>query len=371
METMKARVLREVGNLEYCDYPMPEVKPDEVLFRVRACGVCGSDIPRIFVNGTYHFPTIPGHEFSGEVVGVGDEKNKELIGTRATVFPLIPCMKCENCNNGDYEMCKSYDYLGSRSDGAYAQYVRVPVWNLVPIPDNVSFEVAAMTEPCAVAIHALRRAQIEVGDNVVIFGPGTIGMLIAQWARAWGARVLLVGTDVNNWDFIESLGFTEYCNSSRENAIEWVKKMTNGVGADIAIEAVGIPLTACNCLETEPRRDVPLEIHAGSYAQLLLGADEILEPAVRAGGNVLVVLILFEDIVHGKGLIGQDTPHPAALGRYFGGVGTLGELRNGITQVNLPSDGNLAEKLPVQTQAHGVLLEAGFLDGALSIVIPQ
>ena len=226
METMKARVLREVGNLEYCDYPMPEVKPDEVLFRVRACGVCGSDIPRIFVNGTYHFPTIPGHEFAGEVAAVGDEKNKDLIGMRATVFPLIPCKRCENCNNGSYEMCSGYDYLGSR------------------------FEVAAMTEPCAVALHALRRAQIEVGDNVVIYGPGTIGMLIAQWARAWGARVLLVGTDVNNWDFIESLGFTEYCNSSRENAIEWVKKMTKGIGADVAIEAVGIPLTACNCLES-------------------------------------------------------------------------------------------------------------------------
>ena len=233
MDTMKARVLRSVGNLEYCDYPMPEVKPDEVLFHVKACGICGSDIPRIFVNGTYHFPTIPGHEFAGEVVGVGDDKNKELIGMRAAVFPLIPCMKCENCNNGSYEMCKSYDYLGSRSDGAFAEYVRVPVWNLVPIPDELPFDVAAMTEPCAVALHALRRAQIEVGDNVVIFGPGTIGMLIAQWARAWGARVLLVGTDLNNWNFIEELGFTEYCNS----------------GADIAIEAVGINLTACNCLE--------------------------------------------------------------------------------------------------------------------------
>ena len=158
-------------------------------------------------------------------------------------------MKCENCHNGDYEMCKSYDYLGSRSDGAFAEYVRVPVWNLVPIPDNLSFEEAAMTEPAAVALHALRRAQIEVGDNVVIFGPGTIGMLIAQWARAWGARVLLVGTDANNWDFIESMGFTEYCNSSHEDAIAWVKEMTGGVGADIAIEAVGIALTACNCLE--------------------------------------------------------------------------------------------------------------------------
>lgn len=250
MDTMKARVLKAVGDLEYCDYPMPTVKSGEVLFKVKACGICGSDIPRIFVNGTYHFPTIPGHEFAGEVVDVADEANKHLIGMRATVFPLIPCKSCESCNKGSFEMCKSYDYLGSRSDGAFAQYVRVPVWNLVKIPDILSFESAAMTEPCAVALHALRRAQIEIGDTVVIYGPGTIGMLIAQWARAWGAKVLLVGTDVNNWDFIESLGFYDYCNSSKEDPIEWVNKMTNGIGADIAIEAVGIPLTACNCLES-------------------------------------------------------------------------------------------------------------------------
>ncbi len=253
MDNMKARVLRSVANLEYCDYPVPKINSGEVLFRVRACGICGSDIPRIFVNGTYHFPTIPGHEFSGEVIAVADKENENLIGMRATVFPLIPCQKCESCKSGSYEMCESYDYLGSRSDGAFAEYVRVPVWNLVPIPDNVSFEEAAMTEPCAVGLHALRRAQIEIGDNVVIFGPGTIGMIVAQWARAWGARVLLVGTDLNNWDFVESLGFHEYCNSSHEDCIEWVKSKTNGLGADIAIEAVGANVTACNCLDAAIR----------------------------------------------------------------------------------------------------------------------
>lgn len=250
MDTMKAKVLRSVGNLEYCDYPIPTLNQGEVLLKVHACGICGSDIPRIFVNGTYHFPTIPGHEFSGEVVAAADKENERLIGTRATVFPLIPCKTCENCNKGSYEMCKGYDYLGSRSDGAFAEYVRVPVWNIVPIPDNLSYEAAAMTEPCAVAIHALRRAQIEIGDDVVIYGPGTIGMLIAQWARAWGANVLLVGTDLNNWDFVESLGFYDYCNSSHEDAVKWVMEKTGGVGADIAIEAVGIAATACNCLES-------------------------------------------------------------------------------------------------------------------------
>ncbi len=248
MDMMKARVLKSVGNLDYCDYPIPEIKSGEALVKVYACGVCGSDIPRIFVNGTYHFPTIPGHEFSGKVVAVADEKDKELVGKRATVFPLIPCKKCENCNKGSYEMCKSYDYLGSRSDGAFAEYVKVPVWNIVPIPDAISYEEAAMTEPCGVALHALRRAQIEIGDTVAIFGPGTIGMLIAQWARAWGAKVLLIGTDLNNWEFIESLGFYEYCNSSNEDPIKWLMEKTNGHGADLAVEAVGIAVTAGNCL---------------------------------------------------------------------------------------------------------------------------
>lgn len=251
METMKARVLRAVGDLRLEDYPVPELKPDEVLLRVKACGICGSDIPRIFVNGTYHFPTIPGHEFAGEVVAVASEENKKYIGTRAAVFPLIPCRTCNSCNKGVYETCKHYDYLGSRSDGAYAEYVRVPVWNLVPIADNVSFEEAAMAEPTAVALHALRQAGVTIGDTVVIYGPGTIGMLIAQWAKAWGAgKVLLVGTDLNNYDFIESLGFHDYFNASHGDPIEWVMEQTNGNGADIAIEAVGIPVTACNCLDS-------------------------------------------------------------------------------------------------------------------------
>lgn len=251
MDMMKARVLHAVGDLRYEDTPMPEVESGEVLLKVKACGICGSDIPRIFVNGTYHFPTIPGHEFAGEVVAVADEENKNLIGMHAAVFPLIPCKQCTSCNKGTYETCKSYDYLGSRSDGGFAEYVRVPVWNLVPIKESLPFDEAAMAEPVAVALHALRQAQLEIGDTVVIYGPGTIGILIAQWARAWGAKkVLLVGTDLNNYEFIENLGFTDYFNASKGDPIEWVIKQTNGNGADIAIEAVGVQVTACNCLES-------------------------------------------------------------------------------------------------------------------------
>ncbi len=249
MATMKANVLHGVADLRYEDVPMPELKPGQVLVKVRACGICGSDIPRVFVNGTYHFPTIPGHEFAGEVVDAYDQQNKALIGTRAAIFPLIPCMECVNCKLGVYECCKHYDYLGSRSDGAFAQYVAAPVWNLAPIPDNVTFEQAAMCEPISVGLHALRKTQVKLGDNVVIFGPGTIGTLIAQWARAWGAtKVMLVGNSSSNFDAPRALGFDLLCNSDEQDPIEWINANTDGNGADIAIEAVGTAGTFCSCL---------------------------------------------------------------------------------------------------------------------------
>jgi len=249
MDTMKACVLHGVGDLRYEDVPIPEIKPGEVLVKVKASGICGSDIARVFTTGTYHFPTIPGHEFAGEVVKAACEEDAHLVGIRAAIFPLIPCQECNSCHVGKYEMCKNYNYLGSRCDGGFAEYVAVPVWNLLPIPDNMSFEEAAMTEPTAVAIHALRRAHVEVGDSVAIFGPGTIGLLLAQWARAWGAeRVMLIGIDDEQLEFARKLGFDCACNSLKEDPIAWVNKLTNGMGADIAIEAVGLPLTLENCL---------------------------------------------------------------------------------------------------------------------------
>lgn len=249
MSTMKANVLHGVGDLRYEDVPMPELKPGQVLVKVRAVGICGSDIPRIFVNGTYHFPTIPGHEFAGEVVDAYDESNKHLIGTRAAVFPLIPCFQCNSCREGKYEMCRNYNYLGSRCDGAFAEYVAAPVWNLAPIPDEVPFECAAMCEPISVALHAVRQTDLQLGDKVVIYGPGTIGILIAQWCRAWGAtKVMLVGNSVSNFDTAKKLGFDLIYNSDEGDPVEWVMSQTGGMGADVAIEAVGFASTFCSCL---------------------------------------------------------------------------------------------------------------------------
>jgi L-iditol 2-dehydrogenase len=227
---------------------VPRPGPDEVLLQVKAAGICGSDIPRVFEKGTYHFPTIPGHEFAGLIVDAAD---KTLLGRRAAVFPLIPCGECGACQIGEYPQCKHYDYYGSRRDGAFAEYVAVKKWNLVFIPETVPFEHAAMCEPCAVAIHALSQVGIGLGDTVVIFGAGTIGLLAAQIARGWGAaQVVLADVDEAKLAFAGELGFTHRINSKQEDPAEYVYRITGGKGADVALEAAGVASALEGCLKS-------------------------------------------------------------------------------------------------------------------------
>ena len=136
---MKAYSLHAVNDLRYEEVEIPELKSGWALVRVMATGICSSDIPRVFTKGTYHFPTIPGHEFSGIVEKVADTKNEYWVDKHVGVFPLIPCRSCDPCKEHHYEMCEHYDYIGSRRDGAFAEYVAAPIWNLLEIPDNIPF----------------------------------------------------------------------------------------------------------------------------------------------------------------------------------------------------------------------------------------
>jgi L-iditol 2-dehydrogenase len=247
-KTMMACNLHAVGDLRYEEVPVPALGSDEVLIQVKAAGICGSDIPRVFEKGTYHFPTIPGHEFAGVISSVnsGDEA---LLGKTVAVFPLIPCGKCAACQIGEYAQCADYDYYGSRRDGAFAEYIAVKKWNLVFVPDGVPAEHAAMAEPCAVAIHALRQAGIGLGDTVIIFGAGTIGLLAAQIARGWGAgAVVLSDVDEAKLEFAKTLGFTHTVNSKTTDPAEYVKNL-NGRGADVALEAAGVSAAVEGCLK--------------------------------------------------------------------------------------------------------------------------
>ena len=189
---MWAYALHGVHDLRYEKVPRPEARPGWAVVEVKAAGICSSDIPRIYTTGTYHFPTIPGHEFSGIVRETGSPEDAHWIGKRVSAFPLIPCRLCEPCRRGQYEMCEHYDYIGSRRDGAFAEFVAAPIWNLIETPDNVSFQEAALFEPLSVALHAAKRAGIGAGDSVGVVGTGMIGFAVAQWAKTLGASSVTV-----------------------------------------------------------------------------------------------------------------------------------------------------------------------------------
>ena len=248
---MKALNLYGVGDLRYEDVPDPTPKAGEVLVQIRACGICGSDIPRIFTKGTYHFPTIPGHEFSGQVVALGEGVDESYLGKRAAIFPMLPCGECESCQVGEYATCKNYNYFGSRCDGGFAEYIAVPVWNLVLLPESLSYCEAAMAEPASVAAHALRRGGIVIGDTVAIFGAGPIGLMLAQWAKAWGAfKVILVDIDPTKLDFARKQGFEYVINSAECDPVAAIQEITGGRGADLCVEGAGVSQTLEQCLKS-------------------------------------------------------------------------------------------------------------------------
>ena len=237
---MKALNLHGVGDLRYEEVDVPELKAGTVLLNVKACGICSSDIPRIFTNGTYHFPTIPGHEFSGRIVAVGDGVDESLLGRRSCVFPMLPCRKCRACAKEEWAQCSSYSYFGSRQDGGFAEYLVVPVWNLVPFADTLSYEEAALCEPAAVSLHAVNIAGVKKGDNVAVVGTGAIALLIGLFAKRKSetGKVIIAGRSADKLENAAKMGF-ETINTADEPIADGVKRITGIDGADVAIEAVG------------------------------------------------------------------------------------------------------------------------------------
>ena len=233
-KTMKVLSLKEVGNLSLEERPVPTIKENEVLLEIKNCGICSSDIERIFVNGTYHFPTVPGHELSGQVVGV-NEKDSQLLNKKASVFPLIPCRKCSACAKEEYAQCSNYNYFGSRCDGGYSEYLAVPKWNLVFFED-IDYDIAALCEPASVAIHSLKRVNIDSSKKVLVMGSGTIGLLISLFAKNKGLDVYVGVRSEKSREFALELGLNTIDTNNLE---EEVKSATSGEGFDYIFEAVG------------------------------------------------------------------------------------------------------------------------------------
>ncbi len=281
---MKAYVLRDIGDMSLKEVKKPVPGEGEVIVRVRASGICGSDIPRIYADGAHKMPVIPGHEFSGEVTEVGRKADERLLYKRVGVFPLIPCGRCAACRKGKYELCRDYSYLGSRRDGGFAEYAAVPAANVTVLPDSVTYEEAAMLEPMAVAVHAMRRVlpcREDRKERVAVCGLGSIGLLLVMFLKEAGYQdIYVIGNKDYQRECVKKAGVMEnsFCDSRKENVREWLMERTNGGGADVFFECVGknetvsqaIDLTGAAgsvCLVGNPYGDMVLK--KGVYWKIL------------------------------------------------------------------------------------------------------
>lgn len=219
---MKCLVYQD-GHREIVESEKLTPTKNECVFEVKACGICGSDLPRVFNGTSYYYPIVLGHEFAGVVK---DSLSPNLIGKRACVFPILPCKKCEFCKKEQWANCVNYDYYGSRRDGGLQSELLINENNLIFIPDNVSYLSASMIEPVAVCLHAVKKAKINKKSNVLVYGAGTIGLLLASWAKALGAKTVEI-SDPNEerLNFAKTLGFQGYSGGEMDVIFE-----ASGVG---------------------------------------------------------------------------------------------------------------------------------------------
>ncbi len=223
---MKAAVLYKNEDIRYEEVETPVISDNEVLVKVHVCGICGSDVPRVLNNGAHYYPIILGHEFSGEVVDAGKNVKKVKAGDRVAGVPLVPCMNCPDCNNGNYSLCKNYTFIGSRIQGAYAEYVKMPESNVVKFNSNVSYLKGAFFEPSTVALHGIFVSNFKKDTNVAILGGGTIGLLTMQWANILGAKSVTV-FDINDerLTLAKELGATYTINTISSDPVEEAAKL--------------------------------------------------------------------------------------------------------------------------------------------------
>jgi len=254
-DTMQALVVLEPDRFEIGEVPVPEPGPMEVLCRVKAVSICGTDSH--LISGDYPgfwppaFPIIPGHEWSGEIVkmGPGAEKAGWKLGDRVAGTSHDACGVCQQCVEGHYNLCENYGVMdlhrqyGHNYQGADAEYVVHGVKCIFPLPESVSWEEGAVIDPASIALHVANRAGIQPGDNVGIMGGGAIGLLGGEAAKIRGAgRVIVVEPLAQRRQKALDMGF-EVIDSSAGDAGATLREMTGGLGVDRIIEAAGVPIT--------------------------------------------------------------------------------------------------------------------------------
>ena len=279
---MKALVNTAPYTLELQDWPVPACGPDDLLIRVKACAICGSDIKGYSgKTGRRQPPIIMGHEASGVVEAVGANVTGFRIGDRVCFDSTVYCQRCEYCLSGHPNMCADRQVVGVsegtyRRHGAMAEYVAVPYWICVQMPDALSFEQAALVETASIGVHAANRTPLQLNDTVVIVGAGTVGLVSLQAIRLKGAgRVVVTDLSPVRLELAQQMGADVVIPADTPNLLDALRQATGPEGADAALEAVGVQATV----------DTALEITRKAGALTLIGN---VQPRVEIGLQSIV-----------------------------------------------------------------------------------
>lgn len=261
--TMRAAVTRDWNDIRIEEVPVPALEPGEVLVRVGACGICGTDLK--IVAGVYKgswppaLPFIQGHEWAGTVAALGVGVTGLQVGDRVAAENHKGCGTCANCRRGRYNLCevarskgKAYKLYGHSAQGAFADYAARPAGLLHKLPDAVSFEEGTIVNQGALGLHAIRRCRIEPGDTVAVIGPGLVGLITVQLAKAVGATRVIVAGRGPRLELAKELGADDVVDISTTDTVEGIRALTNGSGADCAFECAGAPeavVASINCVK--------------------------------------------------------------------------------------------------------------------------
>ncbi len=248
---MLAAIIQKPEVLEICESPMPVLAEGEALIKVIYTGVCGTDVHLLHGHhATATFPLIPGHEMIGELVEIRGKGAEEFhLGQRVVAQEVLSCGRCSACAKGEDNVCQSLRIIGIHAEGSFAQYVKVPIRKMLAVPDAIDDELAAMTEPLAVAVHDVRLSGLKVGEQVLVIGGGPIGMLIAIVARAAGARQVVI-SEIKKFrrDFAQKMGFSVIDPTAPDfNDQLWA--LSGKEGFDVSFEVAGVKSAITTCVD--------------------------------------------------------------------------------------------------------------------------
>lgn len=276
---MKTLSIMGKERLELIDAPFPVPADDEVIIKVAYTGICGSDFPRFFDGAVHATPQVLGHEFSGTVHSLGSLVKGIAPGDRVAVAPLVPCYSCAACANGRYSLCTKYSFIGSRRQGALAEYVAVPARNCIPIPRGVSLEHAALIEPLSVALHGIYATEVPLlGTSAAVYGTGVIGLLtIAALKSAGVSTIVAVDIDQGKLDIARTFGATDTVVNIGNNLDTFFASHSH---PELSIETAGHPTTQVQAINYAAHGGVislvgtahrPVEFQAAQFERILRG----------------------------------------------------------------------------------------------------